>query len=131
MTTASDLGLGRMISTTKDFIGRVLARRPALTRPERAVLVGLKPVTPMARLHAGAHLLSTAVLPSLESDEGYVTSVAYSATLGHWIALGLLRGGASRQGERIRLFDPLRDNFAAVEVVSPVFVDPSGSKLKS
>ena len=29
-TTARDLGLGRMMSTKKDFIGRVLAQRPAL-----------------------------------------------------------------------------------------------------
>ena len=30
-----DLGLGRMMSTKKDFIGRVLAGRPALVDAER------------------------------------------------------------------------------------------------
>ena len=33
-TTARDLGLGRMLSTRKDFIGRALAQRPALLRPD-------------------------------------------------------------------------------------------------
>ena len=47
-TTARDLGLGRMMSTKKDFIGRVLAGRPALVDPERPALVGFKPVDPRA-----------------------------------------------------------------------------------
>ena len=34
-TTARDLGLGRMMSTKKDYIGRVLAGRPALADPDR------------------------------------------------------------------------------------------------
>lgn len=130
-TTAADLGLGRMMSKNKDFIGRVLAGRPALTHPDRAVLVGLKPVDRTDRLHAGAHLLAKGATASLKNDQGYVSSVAYSATLEHWIGLGLLSQGAQRRGERLRLFDPLRENFAVVEVVSPVFVDPDGSRLKS
>ena len=49
-TTATDLGLGRMMSKKKDFIGRVLAGRPGLTDPNRPALVGIKPVDPTARL---------------------------------------------------------------------------------
>ncbi len=45
-TTADDLGLGRMMSTKKDFIGAVMATRPALVDHERPSLVGFKPVTP-------------------------------------------------------------------------------------
>ena len=41
-TTAHDLGLGRMMSTKKDYIGRVLAGRPALTEPDRMRLVGIQ-----------------------------------------------------------------------------------------
>ncbi|TIW76104.1 MAG: hypothetical protein E5V52_19175, partial [Mesorhizobium sp.] len=36
-TTAGDLGLGKMMSTKKDFIGRVMAGREALTAPNRQV----------------------------------------------------------------------------------------------
>ena len=32
-TTAHDLGFGKMLSTKKDFIGRFMAARPALTDP--------------------------------------------------------------------------------------------------
>ena len=42
-TTARDLGLGRMMSTKKDYIGRVLAGRPVLSEPDRMRLVGFKP----------------------------------------------------------------------------------------
>ena len=56
-TTAHDLGMGKMLSTKKDFIGRFMAARPALTDPKRATLVGLKPVEAEGRLRAGGHLL--------------------------------------------------------------------------
>ena len=39
-TTAHDLGMGRMVSKKKDFIGRFMGERPALTEAERASLVG-------------------------------------------------------------------------------------------
>jgi sarcosine oxidase subunit alpha len=130
MTTAADLGLARMMSTKKDFIGRVLATRPGLTDINRPSLVGLVPIDVNRRLYAGAHLLSRNAVPSPEQDQGYVTSVAYSPVKGHWIALALLSRGAQRTGERIRAFDPLRSGETEVEVVSPVFVDPDGARLK-
>ena len=40
-TTADDLGLGRMMSSKKDFIGRVMATRPGLADPKRPKLVWL------------------------------------------------------------------------------------------
>ncbi|RVD47525.1 sarcosine oxidase subunit alpha, partial [Mesorhizobium sp. M8A.F.Ca.ET.023.02.2.1] len=42
-TTAADLGLGKMMSTKKDFIGRVMAGREALIAADRQVVVGIKP----------------------------------------------------------------------------------------
>ncbi|MGA9320313.1 MAG: FAD-dependent oxidoreductase, partial [Xanthobacteraceae bacterium] len=45
-TTADDLGLGRLMSVKKDFIGRVMAGRPALIDPRRQKLVGLRPRDP-------------------------------------------------------------------------------------
>ena len=56
--TARDLGLGRMMSKKKDYIGRVMAQRPALLAPDRPALVGFKPVDRKARLRAGAHFLA-------------------------------------------------------------------------
>jgi sarcosine oxidase subunit alpha len=128
-TTAADLGLGKMLSKKKDFIGRVLAQRPALVDPERPGLVGFKPIDPGQRLRAGAHLLHLDAATTAENDEGYMTSVAYSPHVGCWIGLGLLKRGAARIGEYVRAYDPVRDGNVEVEVVSPVFVDPEGKWL--
>src|ERR1700731_3254881 len=87
-TTAGDLGMGRMLSTKKDFIGRVLAGRPGLTDPDRPVLVGIKPVDRLSRLYAGAHFLPLGADGTLDNDQGYLTSVAFSPMLGHWIGSG-------------------------------------------
>jgi sarcosine oxidase subunit alpha len=131
MTTAADLGFGRMMSAKKDFIGRVLAQRPGLVNGERPALVGVKPVDRSKRLYAGAHFLSMGASVALRNDQGYLTSVAFSPMLNHWIGLGLLARGQQRIGERIRAYDPLRSGETEVEVVSPVFFDPDGARLKS
>jgi len=128
-TTAADLGLGRLLSNKKDFIGRVMAARPGLTDPDRPALVGIKPVDPEARLGSGAHLLPLGGTASAAHDEGYVTSVACSPTLGHWIGLGFLKRGPDRLGECIRVYDPLRGSDLPAQVCSPAFVDPAGERL--
>jgi glycine cleavage system aminomethyltransferase T len=128
-TTAADLGLGRMMSKKKDFIGRVLAGRPGLTDPERPTLVGIKPIDKSAQLYAGAHFLALNAEATLDNDQGYVTSVAFSPMFGAWIGLGLLMRGPRRLGERIRAHSPIRGGDAEVEVVSPVFFDPEGARL--
>ena len=128
-TTAADLGLGRMLSKKKDCIGRVLTDRPGLTDPNRPTLVGVRPVDPSARLYAGAHFLAMGSRATLENDQGYVTSVAFSPMLGTWIGLGLLARGPQRHGERIRAHSPVRGSDVDVEVVSPVFFDPEGTRL--
>ena len=130
-TTAADLGLGRMMSSKKDYIGRVLVEREGLADSSRPALIGVKPVDNGARLYAGAHFLTRGAGVSLENDQGYLTSVAFSPMLGHWIGLGFLAKGVERHGERIRAFDPLRNGDLEVEVVSPVFFDPEGLRLKS
>ncbi len=129
-TTARDLGMARMLSTKKDFIGRALAQRPALLDPQRPTLVGLRPVDRSARLRAGAHLLPLGTPASIEHDQGWVTSVAFSPSLGHWIGLAMLANGPTRHGERVRAFDPVRDGDAEVEVVAPSFIDPEGARLR-
>ena len=130
-TVALDLGLGRMMSTKKDFVGRLMAARPALVDPQRPSLVGLKPVQSGDRLRAGAHFIAPGVSPAPETDQGYMTSTAFSPTLGHWIGLGLLAGGTRRIGEIIRAYDPVRSGDIEVEVVSPVFVDPEGVRVRA
>ena len=128
MTTAHDLGMGKMLSANKDYVGRAMAARPALTDPSRPTLVGLRPLEPGVRLRVGAHLLPRDAAAVAASDQGYVTSAAYSPTLGHWIALALLSHGPQRHGEVVRVYDPVRGGDAVAEVVPPMFVDPEGRR---
>jgi sarcosine oxidase subunit alpha len=130
-TTAADLGLGRMASTKKDYIGRVMAGRPGLVDPDRPSFIGFKPVDVQHRLRAGAHFIARGKPADVAHDEGYMTSVAYSPSLGSWIGLGLLKRGPERIGERVRAYDPVRDGDVEVEVCSPCFIDPQGERLRA
>jgi sarcosine oxidase subunit alpha len=129
-TTARDLGLDRMMSKKKDYIGWLMAARPALLDPDRPRFIGFRPIDRGVRLRAGAHFVAAGKPATAPNDEGYMTSVAYSPELGHWIGLGLLRRGPDRIGERIRAADPLRGADIEVEVCSPVFVDPKEERLR-
>ena len=129
-TTADDLGLGRMMSSKKDFIGRVMATRPGLTDPKRPKLVGLRPRNAGERLYAGSHLLPKGAAHTIENDQGIVTSVAFSPSVNQWIGLGFIVGGATRIGETVMMVDFMRDSFVDVELCAPVFVDPKGERLR-
>jgi sarcosine oxidase subunit alpha len=129
-TTAHDIGMGKMLSTKKDFIGRFMASRPALTDPARPTLVGLKPVEPGARIRAGSHLLPQGAEPTAANDQGFVTSIAFSPSLGHWLGLGLLARGPERHGEIVRVYDPVRGGDLLAEVRPPCFIDKEGARLR-
>jgi methylglutamate dehydrogenase subunit C len=128
-TTAYDLGLGRMMSKTKDYIGRVMAGREALQRPDREQFVGLRPLDRSDRIRAGSHLLSKGAAPTLENDQGYVTAVAYSPMVGQWIGLALLKGGHQRHGETVLVWNGLSNIHMLAEVVDPCFYDKEHMKL--
>jgi sarcosine oxidase subunit alpha len=128
-TTAHDLGAPRMLSLRKDYIGRVMAERPALRSPDRPTFVGFKPSDRKQRLRAGAHFLPIGARATADNDQGYMTSVAFSPTLGHWVGLGLLQRGPQRLGERVRAYDPVRDGDIDVEICDPVFFDPERARL--
>ena len=129
-TTADDLGLGRMMSGKKDFIGRVMAARPALVDPKRPKLVGLRPRDTGKRLCAGAHLLPVGAARVGENDQGIISSVAFSPSLNHWVGLGFIVGGSERIGQTVMMVDFMRDSFIEVELCAPVFVDPKGERLR-
>ncbi len=129
-TTARDLGLGRMMSTKKDYIGRVLAARPALIGPDRMSLVGIRPTDQSQRLRAGAHLVPGNAAIDASNDQGVITSVAFSPSLNHWIGLALLQSGAARLSERLKAVDPVRANHVEVEICAPCFIDPQGERLR-
>ena len=129
-TTAHDLGLGKLLSAKKDFIGRFMAARPALTDPSRPSLVGFRPVNREDRLRAGAHLIPKGAEATAANDQGYVTSIAFSPSLGQWLGLGLLANGPQRHGELVRAYDPVRAGDVEVEACPPCHFDPEGARLR-
>lgn len=129
-TTAHDLGLGRMMSKKKDFIGRHMGERDALNEAVRAALVGLKPLDPAEPVRAGAHLVPKGADVVPENDQGYVTSMAYSPELETFVALAMLEDGPARCGEVVMVCDLLRGGETLAEVCSPHFVDPEGARLR-
>ncbi|AZV23235.1 sarcosine oxidase subunit alpha [Mesorhizobium sp. M7A.F.Ce.TU.012.03.2.1] len=129
-TTAADLGLGKMMSTKKDYIGRVMAGREALVAPDRQVVVGIKPTDKARRLRSGAHIIPKGQTPGPGNDQGYVTSVCFSPTLDQWIGLALVERGRERIGEIVHAHDPLRGEDYDVELCNPVFYDPDGGRQR-
>ena len=124
-TTLDDLGLGRMGSTKKPFMGQVLAGREGLVDPNRAKFVGFEVIDPGDKLRAGALVCEKGATPSGHGI-GFITSVTYSPVLGHYVGLGFLERGRERMGEAVDVVFAARDETVPVRITSPHFYDPSG-----
>jgi methylglutamate dehydrogenase subunit C len=126
--TLDDLGLGKMASTQKDFVGRALRLREDLQAPDRWSLVGLELLEPDKKLRGGAILFAS-------TDEikghgrGYITSVTWSIELNKFIALGLYNGGLKHEGAEIIAAFPLKNEQVRLKIVSPHFIDTEGARL--
>ena len=107
-TTARDLGMGGMVSKKKDCIGNILSERPELNREDGLNLMGFRPVHREALLKAGSHFVAKGQARVMENDQGWMTSVAFSPSLGHSIGLGFIERGRERMGEIVIAADPLR-----------------------
>jgi sarcosine oxidase subunit alpha len=130
-TSAQNLGMGRMVSKIKDSIGSKLSEREGLNRENDLRQVGIKPVNPADPVPAGGHLMNATGPVDAAHDQGYATSAAFSPNLGHMIALGFLKDGANRMGERMRLVSPLTGLDTEVEITSAHFIDPEGERLRA
>ncbi|MEM6415385.1 MAG: sarcosine oxidase subunit alpha family protein [Pseudomonadota bacterium] len=130
-TTAQDLGMGRMMSKKKDFIGRKMALRSYLNAPDRASLVGIRASDPSISFEAGVHLFAPDAPVDPAHDLGYVTSAVFSPTVDATIGLGFLSHAEEYSGRLLRAVDPLRGTNVSVEVCSPHFVDPDGERLRA
>ena len=128
--TAFDLGMERMVSDKKDCIGKKSAARPGLRDNEREQLIAIKPVGSIKQIVAGAHLFDLNDAPIRQNDKGYVTSVGFSPTFGHFLGLAFLKNGQERLGDRIKMVDHLRDIETECEVVNTVSFDPKGDRLR-
>lgn len=128
--TPDDAGLAWAIGKRKaDFVGKRALERPAMRSPERKQLVGLLTAEPHVVLEEGAQVVQDARAAPPTRPIGHVTSSYYSATLGRSIALALVRGGRERTGQT--LYVPMPEGNVPVQVASPVFHDPKGSRLNA
>ncbi len=126
----ADLGFGKMVSATKpDFIGKAMLQREGLAAPDRPQLVGVVPLDPRQSFRTGSHILAKGAAATLENDEGYVTSSAYSPHIGSTIALALVKHGPSRHGEEVVVWSGLHGESTAARLCNPVFFDPQNERL--
>jgi sarcosine oxidase subunit alpha len=127
-TSADDLGFGRMLKKSGDFIGRRLAQRSGLLAADRLQLVGVRPVNPMHRLRNGAQLVDAA---APNASLGYITSSTPAVEVESWVGLALLANGRQCLGRRLNAASPVHQETIAVEIVSPHHLDPENRRVRA
>ena len=129
-TTPADLGLARMVSSRKTFIGSSLLQRPQLQREDRRQLIGLMALEDQQTIPPAAHLCDQPwESASILTPQGSLTAAIDSPTLGRSIALALLHNGHQRLDETLWAVSPLTQQSVAVRVTNPCFVDSEGSRV--
>jgi sarcosine oxidase subunit alpha len=127
--TPADMNMDWVVSKNKrfSFIGKRSLQRSDSQREDRKQLVGLKTVEGAQVLPEGAQIVFDPQQAIPMAMQGHVTSSYFSATLGHSIALAVVKGGHSRLGQVV--YCPLADGHTvAAEIVSSVFYDPNGER---
>lgn len=127
--TPIDLNMGWAVGRKKAFswIGWRGMNREDCLRPDRKQLVGLKPVNPREVLPEGTQVVFDPKAPKPVPMAGHVTSSYMSPTLGHGIALALVKGGLQRMGQKV--WAPCRDGrLIEAQIVDSVFYDPQGER---
>lgn len=128
--TPADLGFGKMVSTAKpDFIGKAMLNREGLQDNNRLQLVGVRPLDPKTSFRTGSHILAKGAAATLENDQGYVSSSAYSPHVGSTIGLALVKNGRQRHGEEVVVWNGLKGEYTPALLCDTVFVDPANEKL--
>lgn len=120
-TTMADVGLGRMASTKKSYIGSVLKSREGLRNQNRMTMVGLISTNDHL-IRSGSHIVNSS------RNIGYVSSSTYSPALEKYIALAFIEGAHELNGTLEAVF-PLKKEKIQVEIVDPCFYDKEGKRL--
>ncbi|MDB9999945.1 sarcosine oxidase subunit alpha [Porticoccaceae bacterium] len=127
--TPADMNMDWVVGKNKafSFVGKRSLSRSDSVRENRKQLVGLKTLQGSDVLPEGAQVVFDAKQKIPMSMQGHVTSSYFSASLGHSIALAVVKGGHSRLGQIVHC--PLADGSTiAAEIVSSVFYDPKGER---
>ena len=126
--TIEDVGLGKMASTKKSYIGSAMKNRGVLNEQNREKLVGFFPVDKSKTFDAGSLICEEDKLKGF--GIGRITSVTHSPEFGHWIGLGFIAGGYnSWKDKTVIATDPIRNNNVKVKVVKSHMLDPEGKRM--
>ncbi|MBK3423815.1 glycine cleavage T C-terminal barrel domain-containing protein, partial [Methylobacterium ajmalii] len=126
--TPDDAGLGWAVGKAKaDFVGKRSLSRLDMLKPDRKQLVGLLTQDPRIVLQEGGQIVAERDGPIPRRMIGHVTSAYWSEALGRSIALAVIEGGRSLQGQTI--YVPMPDTVHAATVSGMVFLDPEGQRL--
>ena len=126
--TPDDVGLGRLLSRRKDFLGKRSLSRPDSVRPDRKQLVGLLTDDPARVLPEGGHVVDAPGRRRPLPMRGHVTSSYFSPVLGRSIALAMVAGGRAALGERLYVATLDDDRWLPARSCHPVFYDPQGAR---
>jgi sarcosine oxidase subunit alpha len=126
--TPDDAGLTWAIGKSKtDFVGKRSQERASMKASNRKQLVGLRTRSASLILEEGAQIAAQAGQKPPMELIGHVTSSYASSVLKYPIALALVAGGRARTGQT--LYAPMPGGDIEVEVTSPVFYDPMGTRI--
>ncbi len=122
-----DLGMGWAVGMKKpfSFIGKRGMQREDCVRENRKQLVGLKTLDPNIVLEEGAQAVFDPKASIPMPMVGHVTSSYWSPNCQRSIAMGLIKGGLTRMGEKV-FFPQVDGTIVEAEICSPVFFDPEG-----
>ncbi|MES2488365.1 MAG: 2Fe-2S iron-sulfur cluster-binding protein [Pseudomonadota bacterium] len=129
-TMPQDIGFAEIIAKkADDFVGRRSTMTPEGMRRDRRQLVGLAAVDGATVLPVGGHLVSAEFQKPPHKTQGYVTSSAWSPTLGRPVAMGLVERGRERLGESLIVYSARSPKPVAVRIVELAAYDPKGERL--
>jgi sarcosine oxidase subunit alpha len=122
-----DVGFGKVAAAKQaDFIGKRSLTLPEHLRADRPQLVGLVGGEGESFV-IGSHLR---VRDSREATDGWITSAGVGVFTDKAIALAMVRGGRSRMGESVDLYDAGR-RIGKARIVNPPFYDPAGERMSA
>ncbi|WP_213302103.1 sarcosine oxidase subunit alpha family protein [Paraburkholderia sacchari] len=126
--TPFDLGMGGLVSQTKDFLGRRSLKRSDTAKEGRKQFVGLLTDDAKFVLPEGGQIVDVNAQQRADGTTamiGHVTSSYYSPILDRSIALAVVKGGHNKTGEYvcISMADGRR---VKAKIASPIFYDTEG-----
>jgi len=126
--TPGDLGMDWIVAKSKpDFIGRRSMLRSDTKRPDRKHLVGLLTEDPSVVIPDGAQIVEHVKDRPPMTMLGHVTSSYWSPSMDRSIAMGVVKNGRNRIGQR--LFACWDEKRVPMQVTEPKFFDPEGKRI--